>query len=98
MLKQLEEMKKRVGKEHHEVISYTQHVIDTLDQLYEEHMRLVGANALSGLSANGAEERTFQEDIIKFKQILYSNLEKTVQDLEHNGDKNWNKNFKDGVE
>jgi hypothetical protein len=98
MLKQLEEMKKRIGKEHHDVIIYTQHVIDTLDQLYQEHMRLVGANALSGMSSNGAEERTFQEDIIKFKQIIFSNLEKTVQDLEHYGDKNWNKNFKDGVE
>jgi hypothetical protein len=27
-----------------------------------------------------------------------SELEKTVEDIEHKGDKNWHKNYKDGIE
>lgn len=97
MLKKIEELQSRVPAQHKDIAKYTQHAIEAIDKMVEEHVKLVSSQAVAGIKPNGVEEKVFYEQANLFKKILLIELEKTVQDLEHKGDKHWDKNFKDGV-
>lgn len=43
-------------------------------------------------------KKAFFDTIYEVKTLIMSELEKTVEDIEHKGDKNWHKNYKDGIE
>jgi hypothetical protein len=97
MEKRLAEIQKRVTKEHRDIAKYVQHVFYALDQKAESHRRLVASNALAGIKVKGDEEKAFYDSITEFKKLLLDVLEQTTKDLEHQGDKNWDRIFKDGV-
>lgn len=98
MNKRVKELQERVAKEHKDLAKYVQHTFEALDKFVEEHRNLVAQNAIAGVKPNGQEERTFYEQINETKRILLQVLEQTTQDLEHQGDKHWNKHFRDGVD
>jgi hypothetical protein len=52
---------------------------------------------LAGIKPNGEAEATFYATIQDMKEHLLSTLEWTIEDLQHKGDKNYTKHFKDGV-
>jgi len=97
MEKRLAEIQKRVRKEHKDIAKYVQHVFNALDLKVESHRRLVASNALAGIKVKGDEEKAFYDSITEFKKLLLDVLEQTTKDLEHQGDKNWDRIFKDGV-
>jgi len=97
MDKRLADIQQRVKKEHRDVTKYVKHVFDALDQKAEERRKLAAANALAGMKINGEAEKTFYETIYEMKKLLLDVLEKTIADFEHQGDKHWEKNYKDGV-
>lgn len=97
MNKRLADIQQRVKKEHKDITKYVKHVFDALDQKAEEHRKLSAANALAGVKIKGEEEKTFYETLYETKKLLLNVLEKTLADFEHQGDKYWDKNYKDGV-
>ncbi len=95
--KRLEEIKKTMPEAHRELVKYVEHALDALDKVEEEHRALVAANALAGIRPNGEEEKHFHEHMQMVKEMMVSVLEKTEEDIEHVGDKNWSRNFRDGI-
>lgn len=97
MEKRLAEIQKRVKKEHKDIAKFVLHVFNALDQKAENHRKLAASNALAGIKIKGDEERAFYDSITEFKKLLLDVLEQTTKDFEHQGDKHWDKIFKDGV-
>lgn len=97
MEKKIRELQEQLKPEQKDIAKYTQHVIEAIDQLIDEHRRLVASNALAGIKPDGEEEHTFYENMSKVKYILLHELEKTVNDFKHLGDKYYKKNYNDGV-
>lgn len=97
MDKRIKELYETLPGERKELAKLTEHFISALKNLEEEHRRLVASDALAGIRPDKNEEYMFQDTITNVRSILIKELEKTVQDLEHKGDKNWVKNFKDGI-
>ncbi|MBS4179559.1 hypothetical protein [Lederbergia citrea] len=97
MDKRLIEIQQRISKEHRDIAKFVKHVFDEYDIKVEEHRRLTASNALAGIKTSGVEERVFYDTINETKRWMLDVLERTTQDFEHTGDKNWNKNFRDGV-
>jgi hypothetical protein len=97
MDKRLADIQQRVKKEQKDITKYVKHVFDALDQKVEEHRKLAAANALAGVKIKGEEEKTYYDSIYEAKKLLLDVLEKTIADFDHQGDKHWDKNYKDGV-
>ena len=97
MDKRLGEIQKRLTNEQKDLTIFVRHVFDEYDKKGDEHRRLMASNALAGIKTSGVEEKVFYDTIQETKQWMLDVLERTVQDFEHTGDKNWNKNFPDGV-
>ncbi len=97
-VKRLEEIKKNMPAAHKELVKYVEHALIALGRVEEEHRALVAANALAGIRPDGEEEKLFYEHMNLVKEMMVSVLEKTEEDIEHAGDKNWSKNYADGVE
>jgi hypothetical protein len=95
-MKQLED---RLANQHHkDLFLQTQHTLQAIDDLAEQHRRYQSIQAISGVKIVGAEEALFYDTLTEVKEQIVATLEKTLSDLEHKGDKNYDKNFKDGVE
>jgi len=96
-IKRLEELKHQLKDEHRELAKYVEHALVALEKVEDEHRVLVAANALAGIRPNGEEEKHFHEHMNMVKEMMLSVLERTEEDIEHKGDKNWKRNFSDGV-
>jgi hypothetical protein len=83
--------------EHKEIVKYTQHVLEAIDTLVHEHRRIVSSNSLHGIKPNGEREHTFYRSMRDVKRILIEELEKTIEDFKHLGDKHYVRNYPDGV-
>lgn len=94
----IEELKNKLPKEHHELTHYVEHALQAIEAFEEQHRLFSASQALYGTKIVGSEELVFYETIAGIKQELVRTLEKTVEDYLHKGDKNWGKNFKDGIE
>ncbi|NRD79534.1 hypothetical protein HPT25_19420 [Bacillus sp. BRMEA1] len=97
MNRRLADIQKRVKKEHKDITKYIKHVFEALDKKAEDHRKLAALNALAGIKIKGEEEKTFYETINETKKLLLDVLEKTIADFDHQGDKHWDKHYKDGV-
>lgn len=97
MIKKLQELRERISKDHLDLVKYVEHVINALDNVVDVHRREVAVNALAGIKPDGEREKDYYEHVQVFKKILLSELEKTIEDMEHQGDKEWDKHYKDGV-
>ncbi|MGG3196129.1 hypothetical protein [Priestia aryabhattai] len=100
MDKRIETLKEKLPDNHKEVAVLTSHIFDALDKLTTEHRRYVDISAAAKIKPNPDEdeEKAFFDTIYEVKTLIMSELEKTVEDIEHKGDKNWHKNYKDGIE
>ena len=96
--KRLEEIKKHMPDAHKELVMYVEHALNALERVEEEHRALVASDALAGIRPDGKEEKRFYEHMGMVKEMMVAVLEKTEEDIEHIGDKNWSRNFKDGVQ
>lgn len=95
-MKQLED---RLANQHHkDLFLQTTHTLKAIDDLADQHRRYQSMQAISGVKIVGTEEALFYDTLTQVKEEIVATLEKTLNDLEHKGDKNYNKNFKDGVE
>jgi hypothetical protein len=83
--------------EYKEIVKYTQHVLEAIDILVDEHRRIVSSNSLAGIKPNGEKEHTFYRTMHDVKRILIVELEKTIEDFKHLGDKHYDRNYPDGV-
>lgn len=97
MDKRLTEIQQRLTKEQKDLSIFVKHVFEEYDKKADEHRRLIASNALAGIKTSGVEEKVFYDTIQETKRWMLDVLERTSQDLEHTGDKNWHKNFPDGV-
>ncbi|MGE7214998.1 hypothetical protein ACQKJC_00770 [Priestia koreensis] len=98
MNKTLEELQSRVKKEHQDIAKFAQHIFEELDHKVEEHRLLTASNALAGINPDGKTEKLYLDFVNETKRTIIDVLMKTTQDFEHQGDKYWDKNFKDGVD
>ncbi|MDQ8735001.1 hypothetical protein [Paenibacillus sp. LHD-38] len=76
----------------------TKHTLKAIDDLADQHRKFQSIQAISVVKIVGTEEALFYDTLTQVKEEIVATLEKTLNDLEHKGDKNYNKNFKDGVE
>lgn len=83
--------------EHKEIVIYTQHVIEAIDKLVDEHRRIISSNSLAGIKPNGSQEHTFYKSMREVKRVLLVELEKTIEDFNHLGDKYYTRNYPNGV-
>lgn len=97
MDKHISELQEQLAQEHKDIAKYTQHVLEAINQLVEEHRRIVASNALTGINPDGEQEHTFYTSMNEVKRILIEELQKTVEDFKHLGDKHYIKNYLDGV-
>jgi hypothetical protein len=98
MYKRIEALKDRLPKEHQDMAILTQHIFEALDQLREKHRQLVGTSAVAKIKPNGQAEKTFYETITEAQQLIMTTLEYTTEDIEHRGDKYWEKWYPQGVD
>jgi len=95
----MEQLEQRLTEQHHkDLFLQTKHTLKALDDLAEHHRRFTSMQAISGVRIVGSEETLFYETLAEAKEQIVMTLEKTLSDLEHKGDKHYDKNFKDGVE
>ncbi|GHI00665.1 hypothetical protein [Neobacillus kokaensis] len=94
---QLKNLQDQLKTEHKDIAKYTQHVMDAIDKLADEHRRITASNSLAGISPNGKQEHVFYESMNNIKSILILELQKTIEDFKHLGDKHYVKNYPDGV-
>lgn len=93
--KQIKELQEQT--EHKEIVKYTQHVLEAIDKLADEHRRIVSLNSLAGIKPSGERENSFYTSLRDVKRILIIELEKTIEDFKHLGDKHYDRNYTDGV-
>jgi hypothetical protein len=98
MYNRIENLKDNLPEGHKEIAVLTRHIFEAFDKLIEEHRKLIGITSTAKIKPNPVEEKTFFETINELKKIILNELEKTYDDIEHIGDKNWEKNYKDGIE
>ncbi|MEK3782747.1 hypothetical protein [Paenibacillus sp. FSL R5-0810] len=95
----IEELEKRLESKHHkDLFLQMKHTLQAVDDLAEEHRRYQAVQALSGVRIVGSEESVYFDTLNQVKELIVNTLEMTIEDLEHKGDKRYEKNFKDGVE
>lgn len=95
----IEELEKRLESKHHkDLFLQMKHTLLAVDDLAEEHRRYQAVQALSGVRIVGAEESVYFDTLNQVKELIVHTLEMTIEDLEHKGDKRYEKHFKDGVE
>ncbi|KAB2330013.1 hypothetical protein F7731_21130 [Cytobacillus depressus] len=98
MHNRIEKIKDQLPEGYKDIAVLARHIFDAFDKLVGEHRRLIAIKATARIKPNPDEERTFFETINQVKMIILDELEKTTQDIEHKGDKNWDKNYRDGIE
>ncbi|PWV95553.1 hypothetical protein DFQ01_12624 [Paenibacillus cellulosilyticus] len=99
MMERLTNLEQRLTEQHHkDLFLHTKHTIRAIDDLAEQHRLLTAAHAINGYKIIGSEEVLFYDTLAQAKEQIVLTLEKTLDDLEHKGDKNYDRNFADGVE
>ncbi len=99
MNKRMEQLEIRLTEQHHkDLFLQTKHTLAAIDELADHHRRFQSIQAISGVKIVGSEEALFYETLAQVKEQIVETLEKTLNDLEHKGDKHYDKNYKDGVE
>lgn len=83
--------------EHKELAKFVEHSLQAIDHFIEEHNQVVYIENMYGHKPSKEEEQMFNRTARDIKALLIAELEKTVQDFEHRGDKNWSKHYKDGI-
>lgn len=95
----LEQLEQRLTTQHHrDLFLQTKHTLKAIDDLEEEHRKLTAIQALNGAKVVGSEETVFYATLHQVRKRIIDTLELTLEDLEHKGDKHYNRHFKDGVE
>lgn len=95
----MDELEKRLTSQHHrDLFLQMKHTLKAVDDLAEQHRVYQAVQALSGTRIVGAEESVYFDTLNQVKEQIVHTLELTIEDLEHKGDKNYTKHFKDGVE
>lgn len=97
MDKHIAALQDQLEQEHKDIAKYTQHVLEAIARLIDEHRRVVASNSIAGIKPDGEQEHTFYESMNEVKRILVNELQKTVNDFKHLGDKHYVKNYPDGV-
>lgn len=92
-------LEQRLTEQHHkDLFLQTKHALKALDDLADQHRKFASIQAISGVRIVGSEEALFYNTLSAAKEQIILTLEKTLSDLEHKGDKNYKKNYRDGVE
>jgi len=94
----LDELNERNTLNHKDVVKYVKHVFDELDMKAKKFRDECAINAAAHVKPDLEKEKEFYNNIHNIKKLLIEVLERTTEDFEHVGDKNWIKNFKDGVD
>lgn len=97
MNKKINELYSLLPEENKELAKLIQHSFEEIKKLEDYHRMLVASNAVAGIKPNIQEELIFKETLKTVKNVLIKELEKTVEDIQHRGDKNWSKHYKDGI-
>lgn len=87
-----------VTQQHRDLFLQTKHTLQAINDLADEHRKVTSMMAIDGAKIVGSEEVLFYETLNEAKERIVRTLELTIEDLEHKGDKNYAKNFNDGVE
>jgi len=99
MNERMKQLELRLTEQHHrDLFLQTQHTLKALDDLADQHRRFTSIQAISGVKVIGSEEKLYYDTLSQAKEQIVETLEQTLDDLEHIGDKNYKKHFKDGVE
>lgn len=97
MNKKINELYSILPEENKALAKLIQHTFEEIKKLEDYHRILVASNAVAGIKPDIQEELTFKETLKTVKNVLIKELEKTVEDIQHRGDKNWIKHYEDGT-
>ncbi|MGF7535282.1 hypothetical protein AAGG74_16645 [Bacillus mexicanus] len=95
--KKIQELYDRFPDKYKPLAKFISHYLESIDTSIDYHRRLTAMNALCGIKPNSKEEAAYLATITELKQLLIKELEKTAEEVEHIGDKNWPKHYKDGL-
>ncbi|MEW4371100.1 hypothetical protein [Paenibacillus kandeliae] len=91
------QLREMIPQDQQGITRYVEHALQSIDELVEKHRQYNASLAIYGERINGNEERVYRDTISEIKAQLIETLERTVEDFMHVGDKNWIKNYKDGI-
>ncbi|GGJ04396.1 hypothetical protein [Paenibacillus hunanensis] len=91
------QLRQQLPQDQQAISRYVEHALQSIDELVEKHRQYNATMAIYGDKINGNEERVYRDTVSEIKAQLLETLERTVEDFMHVGDKNWTKNYKDGI-
>jgi hypothetical protein len=94
---QIQEIKETLSVTNQVIAHFADHQLTAIENFEETHRQLIASLAVGGDKINGILEKEFYQTIAALKMQLVETLRLTAEDINHQGDKNWVKNFKDGV-
>ncbi|MFD0670086.1 hypothetical protein [Cohnella sp. GCM10027633] len=99
MNERLTQLERRlVEEDHRDLFLQMKHTLQAINDLEEKHRVVAAKYGIHGYKVVGAEEKLFSDTLDEVRELIVDTLEKTLDDLVHEGHKHYEKNFKDGVE
>lgn len=95
--KKIKDVYDRLPEEYKPLAKLISHYFESIDDSVDYRRRLNAMNAICGIKPSKTEEIAYHSTINELKELLISELEKTAEEIEHLGDKNWLKHYKDGL-
>jgi hypothetical protein len=94
----IKKFQEKFPNKHKDVAHFAGHFLKAIEQLNNDRYKEVGLNVVAGISPNAHEEKGFHDAVFQIKNLLFLNLEQTLEDIKHQHDRQWVKNFSDGIE
>ncbi|MFC5530273.1 hypothetical protein [Cohnella yongneupensis] len=95
-LNQLEQ--RLIEEDHKDLFLQMKHTLQAITELEEKHRVVTAKYGIHGYKVVGSEEVMFSDTLDEVRELIVQTLEKTLDDLIHEGHKHHEKNFKDGIE
>jgi predicted PP-loop superfamily ATPase len=98
MLKQFEDMKASVREDYKDTVQFAGHLFEAIQEYERRHNEEVAQAALNGTERpDGRVEAAIRKTLVDIRLLLIDKVKDTVDDVQHIGDKNHEKHFKDGL-
>jgi hypothetical protein len=94
---QIQDIKATLPVMNQDVAHFADHQLTAIEEFEEKHRQLIASLAVAGEKIHGTLEKEFYQTVAALKLKMVETLRLTAEDINHRGDKTWDKNFKDGV-
>jgi glutamyl-tRNA reductase len=95
--KKIEDLHEKLPEQYKPLAKLTGHYFAEIDKKIERHRKEVAMNAVAGIKPDLVEEKAYQDTVRVLKNVMIHELEKTLEEIEHAGDKHWIHHYNDGI-